>query len=500
MSPLVNAPSSDRLSKAAIATGAPLGVGYGMRARALLWVCLGLNVLLAIVVVLLWRKPVPTTAVAEETLQAGAIDAKTGRPHVVVRRRGFNWSEVESPDFATYIKNLRDVGCPEKTIRDIILAEVNEMFADRMAREIQLPEQKWWLPDPDMDALQAGMDQVRTLETEKAQLLTQLLGPGWETHKSTAGANAIRFDGPVLSALSPETKTAVERIEANARQSREAIERPGEVVNGDVLVQDLARLRQETRRELAAVLNPQQLEEYLLRYSQTADQLREQLRGFGADADEFRRIFRVRDSYDQQIAALSTNDTASAARRRELERTRDAAIRESIGQERFAFYSATENPLFRQAQEQVETTGAPPEKVLPVLRVKQAVADEIARIQADQTLSEDQRRVALAGLQQQQSNSIARILSNQPADEVVPPDPNAELAQRQIQAPPPLPPYPGAPGSIQPSREGLPVGADLPPGVSQSSRGPGYRGRIGQTQEIPAAANPKGPAYPPRRR
>ena len=107
--------------------------------------------------------------------------------------------------------------------------------------------------------------------------------------------------------------SAVERIEANARQSREAIERPGEVVNGDVLVQDLARLRQETRRELAAVLNPQQLEEYLLRYSQSGDQLREQLRGFGADADEFRRIFRIRDSYDQQIAALSTNDTASAA-------------------------------------------------------------------------------------------------------------------------------------------------------------------------------------------
>ena len=469
--------------------------------RALLGVCLGLNVLLAILVAGLWHKPIPaTTAVAEDSIHTGETNSKGGRSHVVVRRRGFNWTEVESPDFATYIKNLRDVGCPEKTIRDIIVAEVNEMFADRMAREIQLPEQKWWLPDPDMDALQAGMDQVRTLEAEKTQLLTQLLGPGWETHKAATAANAIRFDGPVLAALPPETKSAVERIEANARQSREAIERRGEVVNGDVLTQDLARLRQDTRRELAAVLNPEQLEEYLLRYSQTADQLRDQLRGFGADADEFRRIFRIRDSYDQQIAALSTNDTASAARRRELERTRDAAIRDSLGQERYAFYSATESPLFRQAQEQVETTGADPDKVLPVLRIKQAVAEEIARIQADQTISEDQRRVALAAVQQQQSNSIARVLSNEPADEVVQPDPNAELAQRQIQTPPPLPPYPGAPGSIQPSREGLPGGADLPPGVSQSSRGPGYRGKIGQVQEIPAAASPKGPAYPPRRR
>ena len=43
---------------------------------------------------------------------------------------------------------------------------------------------------------------------------------------------------------------------------------------------ELSLLAQETRRQLAGVLTAEQLEEYLLRYSQTAEQMRDQLRGF----------------------------------------------------------------------------------------------------------------------------------------------------------------------------------------------------------------------------
>ena len=38
-----------------------------------------------------------------------------------------DWRQLESSDYRQYIANLRAVGCPEKTIRDIIVAEVGEM-------------------------------------------------------------------------------------------------------------------------------------------------------------------------------------------------------------------------------------------------------------------------------------------------------------------------------------------------------------------------------------
>src|SRR6516165_11399960 len=56
--------------------------------------------------------------------------------NVVVRRQFFMWSELESPDYVTYIANLRDIGCPEQTIRDIIIADVNGLFAKRRATEL----------------------------------------------------------------------------------------------------------------------------------------------------------------------------------------------------------------------------------------------------------------------------------------------------------------------------------------------------------------------------
>src|SRR6266498_4352074 len=65
----------------------------------------------------------------------------TGRTNVVVRRQFFSWREVESADYPTYIANLRDIGCPEQTIRDIIIADVNGLYARKRAMELVTGEQ-----------------------------------------------------------------------------------------------------------------------------------------------------------------------------------------------------------------------------------------------------------------------------------------------------------------------------------------------------------------------
>jgi hypothetical protein len=371
-------------------------------------------------VVILSRDSSHQLSAAKRGANDKAVDREV-KTNVVIRRQPFRWSEIESADYPAYIAGLRRIGCPEKTIRDIIVADVNDLFAERIAREVVIPEQKWWLPDPDMDALEAGMNQVHALEAEKVQMLTELLGPGWNTPpRPNKPGNALHFDGPVLSKLAPEVKSTIEEIEAQTEQRRaEIINRAHQQQIQPDPVQ-LAQLRQEARRQIASVLTPEQLEEYLLRYSQTAETMREQLRGFGADADEFRRIFRARDSFEQQLAALPATDQASLQRRAELIRMRDDAVRQAIGPERFTLYQLAEDPLFQQAQDEAQQRAVPAEKVLPIFRVNQAVQEEMARVQNDRTLSEDQRRVALAAIQQQQQKSINRILSNFPADGATP--------------------------------------------------------------------------------
>jgi len=45
------------------------------------------------------------------------------------------WGAVESHEYERYVANLRAVGCPEKTVRDIVVAELNELCEKRFLQE-----------------------------------------------------------------------------------------------------------------------------------------------------------------------------------------------------------------------------------------------------------------------------------------------------------------------------------------------------------------------------
>ena len=74
----------------------------------------------------------------------------------------FRWSQLETPDFATYVKNLRGIGCPEPTIRDIIGGELSEIYAQKR-QEAAAQNQGSLL---EAEALK--------LQTEKERLLVKL--------------------------------------------------------------------------------------------------------------------------------------------------------------------------------------------------------------------------------------------------------------------------------------------------------------------------------------
>ena len=42
-----------------------------------------------------------------------------------------DWKKLDSPDFQTFVSNLRSAGCPEATIRDIITGEVTEIYSEK---------------------------------------------------------------------------------------------------------------------------------------------------------------------------------------------------------------------------------------------------------------------------------------------------------------------------------------------------------------------------------
>ena len=64
------------------------------------------------------EKPVATTALANEASEA------------------FEWWRVDSKDYQQYLIKLRGLGYPDKTIQEIVAADVNELFSARVKGQV----------------------------------------------------------------------------------------------------------------------------------------------------------------------------------------------------------------------------------------------------------------------------------------------------------------------------------------------------------------------------
>jgi len=386
-----------------------------MRWRFLFIVLATLNLIFAAIWFFTRGTLVTTVAVPEVPDIDSQFNRARTKTNVVVRRQYFSWQEVESNDYVTYIKNLREIGCPTSTIRDIIVADVNALYAHRRATEVVSADHQWWRSVPDLDAVQQASEKLKSLEDERRQLLTRLLGPGWENPINPtppAVRTGISLTGPVLGELPSQTKERVYEIAALTQQKIDAYQEAQKLEGKEADPQELAKLRQESRIELAKVLTPPQMEEFLLRYSSTAFQLRDELQGLDLTPEQFRALFRARDPSDQQMDIYyAGDDPALLRRKKELEAGRDAAMQETMGKERYAEYKLYQDPLYRQSQATAEQVGAPPALVKPIYEINQLTQKELQRIRFDTTLTDDEKLDALAAAQAERAKSLQKILT-----------------------------------------------------------------------------------------
>jgi len=383
-----------------------------MRWRVLAYVSLGVNLVLAIV----WLVVAGKSAKNRSTEGGAGDSASRGSTNIVVRRQFFSWQEVESSDYPTFIANLRSINCPEQTIRDIIIADVNGLYARKRATELVTSEQHWRRSEPDSNVVATASAKARLLDDERRALLARLLGPNWEAGDMTSlprpSQPGVVLDGAILGVLPAETKQAVQEVNLRSQERLESYLASQRVDGKDPDPVEVAKLRQQTRTDLQRILTPPQLEEYLLRYSQNASNLRAdfgQLRFFNPTQDEFRNVFRATDNLDQQIQLLAdSTDSNSVAQRKALEDQRENAIKVALGTKRYEEYRLLQDPIYREAVALAQAAGTP-DAARSIYAVNLTAASEQQRIQADPDLTPEQKAIKLKELelQQLQANTVA---------------------------------------------------------------------------------------------
>ena len=153
------------------------------------------NILLAIAVLwLVERNPSKTAPPNAITGPASALAKGDSASHGPEEThydnpREFRWSQLESTDYRIYIANLRRIGCPEQTVRDIITADVDTLY---ILRRTELERKEAALKsDPfsaDMVARRNLEQESQRLRSEEGSLISALLDP--LPASSTIGANA----------------------------------------------------------------------------------------------------------------------------------------------------------------------------------------------------------------------------------------------------------------------------------------------------------------------
>ena len=350
----------------------------------------------------------------EPTVPSSTVDNSTlVKTNVVVRHENFIWDQIESTNYVTFIKNLRAVGCPEQTIGDIITSEVDRLYERRRLEEVDYPNYQWWLSTPDAAVVRAATDKLQALEVERRDVLTTLLGPGWDaqSNEMVAARGGITLTGPILGDLSPETKEAVYAIVARAQLKIETYQAAQRAQSKPVEPMEMVRLREEPLTQMVPILNPEAYEEYVLRYSPAAQQLREQMRSMELTQDQFRDLFNAVSSINwQPVFYYDGNDSGLISQKQQLRAQDEAIIKTTMGAEFYAAYQLNQDPLYRSSKATAEQLGVPEASAVSIYEINHATQSELDRIRKDVNMSNDEKVEAISQAQVEQQQSLEQIL------------------------------------------------------------------------------------------
>ena len=326
----------------------------------------------------------------------------------------FACQSLQSKDFRTYIDRLRAVDCPEETIRDIITAEVNKIYAKRIRniREANRTETKYWETKRNYWNPRKNYElqkQIRAAEKERSALLIELLGvdPNEELRKEN---NYVDFWERGFQFLPEDKRDQVAEIQVKYQeQEQEIYQRRGFTDEEDQ--KKIRELYKKRLEELSAILSPEELRQYDLTSSQVSNQLRYELDSFNPSEDEFKKIFDIRKAHQDDLAYNYDPDDKEAAKRREtVQKETDEQIKQTIGEDRFKLYKLSSDWNYKELVRIVDRQELPRENAIKVYDLKKEAEDAANQVRANNDYTQAQKNEILKKLREETEKGITGAL------------------------------------------------------------------------------------------
>jgi hypothetical protein len=274
------------------------------------------------------------------------------------------WASLDSRTPSELIANLRAVGCPERTIRDIVVLRICREYRARMKAADAAVAAAWdftrmrsrreWQESNNLkQEVRAEMTaRIEDLfDLDWAQISQEILG--WPRSGMT-----------VNDYLSREKQRELSRIDREYRRARQDLNLEMKEITGDVSAADRASVHElEVKRqgEIAALLTPSELEQYRYRQSAAAEYARANLPEAKSEA-EFRAMVRVVEEFGMQETTgsfglpygFAKDADSGLGPEQQRQEAFDRRLREVLGEDRIAEQATEEDARAEEQRKQRE--------------------------------------------------------------------------------------------------------------------------------------------------
>lgn len=320
----------------------------------------------------------------------------------------FGWNVVEAEDLEQLATNLRAIGCPEKTVRDVVGARARRGL-DRLARSAE-PKLPFWTAG--LRRAQAQRDAERAVAAARAKLLTSVeWALGRDVFLEDGRLTEDFVEQALLRFLSgPMAEEKFSRLAGLLVRQKAQLEGVRARTHGVLLAEDEAALKSLGRQfheELAALLLPTELEEFTARPRMVNLGGKVHYETTDLSPADIRAIALIRARFDEPAAgewfeggSLTDQQEAQAA----------LAVREFLGESRYAQLERAADGAFKTLVELGRDNNLPPVAAMQAFEVCQVTAQEVARLREDHSLSDAERQHQLASVQTQAQTSVLKVL------------------------------------------------------------------------------------------
>lgn len=216
---------------------------------------------------------------------ASAVPKKTEASFAPSTMASFDWQNVESTDYKSYVENLRAIGCPEETIRDIVTQDLTRNFSARKWDLVKsCVSTNFWMRGFQVSITfdEEHLNTLREMEKQFDWSVKELVGVGAD-RQSLKMADSI--DEEVAAKYGFLETSKIESIKNHLRDLHAEL-------NYLPSAEREARAA-EAQERILRELTPNELEEYELRSSPIARQMRESLSDVVLDEHQFRSAYRT---------------------------------------------------------------------------------------------------------------------------------------------------------------------------------------------------------------